>query len=369
MKGEIEFLPVGDASKAGDAIIVRYGEPNAYYLMLIDGGHAETGEAIVRRLHAQFGSSAFLQHVVLTHSDGDHASGLRTVLQKIRVQNLWLHMPWDLADASRGLFANKRGVPGSLRDGIKAAYPIVSEIVDLARAQGTKLHYPWAGGSIGPFWILSPSFHVYQHLLPQFDRTPAPDEAAIRAARMWLGKMSPDQRAAEAAKAQSQRWTDETWDRELLRDGGLTSASNETSVVLYGVFEAGPVLLTADAGINALTWAAAQARAKGLPLQQFKFVQIPHHGSRRNVGPTILNHLLGPAQPQGGPIRFDAFVSAPRDDEAHPRAIVLNAFLRRGGRVTATQGAASLYYGGFPQRSGYSAARGVGFASRVEEYT
>ena len=27
MKCEIEFLPVGDASKAGDAIVIRYGEP------------------------------------------------------------------------------------------------------------------------------------------------------------------------------------------------------------------------------------------------------------------------------------------------------------------------------------------------------
>lgn len=42
MKCEIEFLPVGSASKAGDAIVVRYGEPDDFRLMLVDGGHAET---------------------------------------------------------------------------------------------------------------------------------------------------------------------------------------------------------------------------------------------------------------------------------------------------------------------------------------
>ena len=42
MKCEIEFLPVGDKSKAGDAIVIRYGDLNSYNLMLIDGGHAET---------------------------------------------------------------------------------------------------------------------------------------------------------------------------------------------------------------------------------------------------------------------------------------------------------------------------------------
>jgi hypothetical protein len=41
LKCEIEFLAVGDGSKAGDAIVIRYGDVNAYNLMLIDGGHAE----------------------------------------------------------------------------------------------------------------------------------------------------------------------------------------------------------------------------------------------------------------------------------------------------------------------------------------
>jgi hypothetical protein len=47
MKCEIEFLAVGDGQKAGDAIVVRYGDALAYELMLIDGGHAETGEEVV----------------------------------------------------------------------------------------------------------------------------------------------------------------------------------------------------------------------------------------------------------------------------------------------------------------------------------
>jgi len=44
MKCEIEFLPVGEASKAGDAIVVRYGEENAFELMVIDGGSIESGK-------------------------------------------------------------------------------------------------------------------------------------------------------------------------------------------------------------------------------------------------------------------------------------------------------------------------------------
>jgi hypothetical protein len=62
-------------------------------------------------------------------------------------------------------------------------------------------------------------------------------------------------------------------------------------------------LLTGDAGINGLTWAADWADSLGLPLQNFSFVQIPHHGSRRNVGPAILTRLLGSMQQENDPTR------------------------------------------------------------------
>ncbi len=83
MNCEIEFLAVGEGAKAGDAIVVRYGEPNAYNLMLIDGGTTDTGEKIVVHLKKQFGEQVSLEHVLLTHSDADHASGLRTVLKEL----------------------------------------------------------------------------------------------------------------------------------------------------------------------------------------------------------------------------------------------------------------------------------------------
>ena len=88
----------------------------------------------------------------------------------------------------------------------------------------------------------------------------------------------------------------------------------------------------------------------GSRFKQFRFVQIPHHGSRRNVGPSVLTRLLGEKQLESDASRFSAFVSAPADDETHPRRIVLNAFKRRGGKIIATQGTNKIYYGGFPKR-------------------
>ncbi|MGX9983172.1 MBL fold metallo-hydrolase [Methylobacterium fujisawaense] len=362
---EIEFLAVGEASKAGDAIIVLYGDGGTPSAMIIDGGHAETGETIVARLKRYYGPNPVVEHVLLTHSDGDHASGLRAVLKEVIVLNLWLHIPWQLAEEARHLFADKRWTPDGLRKTIRDEYDVIVEIVTLATQQGTTLHFPFAGDQVGPFRVLSPTRYAYRHLLPQFDRTPAADEAAIKAAQMWLGKASLAQRMTDAARAAVQSWTSETWDHERLRDGGITSASNETSVVLYGAFHRGPMLLTGDAGNNGLIWAANEADRLGLPLCQFNFVQIPHHGSRRNVGPTALDRLLGPRLPSGSALSSHALVSAPADDAAHPRRIVLNAFQRRGFRVVGTQGKDIVY----PGRVGSTAVAPTPFYARVEEYT
>lgn len=366
---EVEFLPVGTGAKAGDAIIVRYGDDTTYELMLVDGGHAETGVTIVEHLRTYFGPLPLLEHVVLTHSDSDHASGIRKVLEEIPVRHLWMHVPWLLAENSRDLFADKRWTAAGLERAVCAEYGIISEIFDLAVEKGCQIHLPFEGNEIGPFRVMSPTALAYRFLLPQFEKTPNPDQKAINDARWWLGKESSLRKFLEAAKAAAHGWISESWYHERLRDGGITSASNETSVVLYGSFGSKRVLLTGDAGINALTWSADYADRIGLPLQQFTFVQIPHHGSRRNVGPAILNRLLGPVVPEGTPTRFSAFVSAPPDDASHPRRIVLNAFKRRGGSIVATQGRSKIHYGGFAPRAGYGSAGELPFYSSVEEYT
>jgi beta-lactamase superfamily II metal-dependent hydrolase len=173
----------------------------------------------------------------------------------------------------------------------------------------------------------------------------------------------------DAAITKAQKYITESWEVERLRDGGITSPTNESSVVLYGDFENGNrALLTGDAGVWGLTLSAWYAEQVGLPLRAFSFVQVPHHGSRRNVGPTILNKLIGPILPAGSQPTYTAYVSAPTDDDQHPRLMVLNAFWRRGGRVLATQGETLSHSRGFPTRAGYYDTNTIPFATKVEDY-
>lgn len=368
---EVEFLAVGDASRAGDAIVIRYGELTNFSLMLVDGGTSDTGESIVSHIKSVFGHDAFLEHVVLTHSDADHASGLREVLREIPVRNLWLHAPWHHAEEAIDFFSNKRWTVQGLSQAIKDEYAIIAEIVEIAQERSIPIYFPFQGAQIGPFVVLSPSRYSYVRLLPQFDKTPDPDKELLEQADFWLGKDTSSliAAAARALLEGIQSWTRESWGAERLKDGGVTSASNESSVVLYAdIGNNRRYLLTGDAGVNALSWAADYANQRSLILSEFSFVQIPHHGSRRNVGPSILDRILGPIQPEGTE-RFSAFVSAPKDDSRHPRKIVLNAFTRRGGSVRVTAGTNWLYMGGFPAREGYVSVERLEIYSSVEEYT
>lgn len=68
-------------------------------------------------------------------------------------------------------------------------------------------------------------------------------------------------------------------------------------------------LLTADAGEPALNGALDYLDSRNFSVSNFKFVQVPHHGSEHNVGPMLLNRMLGPKLPNEQRTRT-AYVSA-----------------------------------------------------------
>ena len=370
MDYEIDFRPVGDASKAGDAIIVRYLTEGEYKLIVVDGGTDESGKALVTHIKNQFGSNAVIQHIISTHPDTDHACGLRAVMESFRVENLWLHGVWHHTSEMLHLFQDKRWTEHGLADYIREKYSVIDELIDLAAARGIPVYEPFQGQKIGPFTVLSPARRTYIHLVPQFRKTPACDNDALNTASLNLGsKNLTATRNVFSTIIEAVRNVAEAWNIETLKENPKTAAENESSTVLFGQFGDRAILLTADAGVNALTWACNYADSQGFRIADVNMLQVPHHGSRSNVSPTLLNRLIGPIMPYGSAARRIAVVSAPKDDSSHPRKIVLNAFKRRGVDVYGTQGSnCRHWHGNFPARLGETNLAPFELFSEVEAY-
>jgi len=75
---EVDFLPVGE-DKSGDAITLRFGnlhaDPPQQFVMVIDGGYAETGETVVEYVRTHYKTNR-IDLVVSTHPDQDHVGGV-----------------------------------------------------------------------------------------------------------------------------------------------------------------------------------------------------------------------------------------------------------------------------------------------------
>ena len=323
---EVEFIHVGTGTKNGDAIVVRYGEPGAYKILVYDGGTLASGEAMVKHIKQHYDTSV-VDDMVSSHPDGDHASGLRVVLEELDVRKVHMHRPWEHSSTILDYFKDGRITDTSLaerlQDKMRAAY----EVEQLALKKQIPVSEPFQGMGVGGFVVLSPPRDWYIHsLIPAFEKSPAAKSESLASAAMG-GLMT----VVEAARAKVATWIEENWDVETLAEDVETSAENESSVLLYQTFGGKGVLLTGDAGVQALTMAADYLDSRGHSLpDNLRFIQIPHHGSRHNVSPSVLNRILGPILPHGSKSTKVAFASTSTECATHPRKVVTNAFSRRG---------------------------------------
>jgi beta-lactamase superfamily II metal-dependent hydrolase len=360
---EIEFLPVGNGASSGDAIVMRYWDGAAWRIGVIDGGYEETGEAVCEHIRRWYGRDAIVDFVVSTHPDNDHMSGLRVVLRELPVRELWMHVPWIHAQSIRHLFRSRNWTVDGLIREFQRNYNYVSELAHLADSQGTAIYQPFAGAHIGPFTVLSPSLEMYLGLLPQFRDTPAPDEDLLRGIGHWLTGIG--RRFSQFVRKDIL----EAWDTETLREGGTTADENESSVVLFGDLGEGGILLTADAGLRALGAAANFANSQGIEVSNLSLFQVPHHGSRNNLAPSVLNYFIGPPVPAGVTRHTQCVVSAGPEDDDHPRQVVVNALCRRGLKPLVTRrGAIRFPSRQMEDRAGWIPVEPVAFSTNVESY-
>jgi glyoxylase-like metal-dependent hydrolase (beta-lactamase superfamily II) len=171
MPHEIDFLPVGDGERSGDAIALRFWDslkPNEQSVVVLDGGTKESGAKLVEHITTHY-KTKVVNAVICTHSDADHASGLTEVLENLDVKHLFMHLPWKhMGDLEEQL---KKAQPtDELRQHFKKSLDNAHELEKLASKKGIPIHEPFSD-KIPPnnvFAILGPSTRYYEGLLKSF---------------------------------------------------------------------------------------------------------------------------------------------------------------------------------------------------------
>ncbi|MCP4114125.1 MAG: MBL fold metallo-hydrolase [Desulfobacteraceae bacterium] len=340
---EIDFLPVGEGESSGDAICLRYSidKGNSWVVGVIDGGTQTSGEAVCTHIREYYGTET-IDFAVCTHPDQDHASGLSVVMDEMTVNTLMMHCPWDYVDHLFEYVSDGRVTKESLSQRLKDGLPYAFKLYELANEKGIPIHHAFSDNEnhgIPFLHTIGPSGNYYLEQVVNFRSITDITEDVVEKDALL--------RSIMAAARKAVNWISESWDDEKLVDpeDDATSSENNSSVILFFDFNGKKLLFTGDAGVPALEKAADKLETLGFSLQDFSFVQAPHHGSKRNTGPTILNRLIGYPRQKDTDTIFTTFISASKEGEPkHPNKRVVNAFVRRGGKVIATQGSTKCHY-------------------------
>jgi len=334
---EIDFLPVesegATSSKCGDAIAVRftYKSEGRKAVIVIDGGYSDVGEDLKDHI-GEYYDTDVIDLVISTHPDADHINGLKTLLEQPTARKLMIHRP-RLHVPNVSQFSN-----------IEA----VDDLLKLAKQRDIPIIEPFEGVQDfgGQLTILGPTEAYYTELVKQHLEEERTGEAAAR-------------RRDHGTKGTSlARTLDKilSWmPVETLPDDGETGPRNNSSVIALLEVDGRRLLFTGDAGIPALERAAdyyEYTHRGAFSSYPLNFFQGPHHGSKRNVGPTILNRILGP---RGYPYQeLASFISSAKTCDDHPSPKVANALKRRGCRIACTEGKKIWHHCGAPGRPDWS---------------
>ena len=358
MKYEIDFMGINQKTQNADAISFRYYDDSLrrFVVGVYDGGLKDYGAALKDHLNKYYFNgmtNPTIDYVICSHPDQDHASGLTEIIDNFNVGTLIMNRPWLYIDELYPKVSDGRITKPSLERRLRESYSYIDELESLAIEKGIDIQEGFQGTKIGNnLTVLSPSKEFYIQLLVESSKTPLQEKA--------------DSLFTLVVKAVKNAL--ESWTSELIREDVETSAENESSIILFGDMEDEKFLLTGDGGIRALEAAADYAENNICSLKEVGVHQIPHHGGRHNVSPSILNRIVGGIVPKGTAATKTAIVSVAVGSD-HPKKMVTNAYIPRGAKVYEARDKVLQHHcGDMPQRDGWSSANTLEFSEEVEDW-
>ncbi len=323
---EVDMLSVGNA----DSILVTnwVASNNTVSRVLIDGAN-KLGADVVKAF-LKNNKITWLDAVVCTHPHDDHAAGLVELLkdESIGIGSAYMHIPHWHADVPAIKNALSKITDSAEADSIRKSLATVEELYAAFNARKIGIFEPFSGIEIQFLTVVGPSQEYYEELVTSFGDSQSVKSVDTRDQIYKIWAMLHD-------KAQEQLGTE-------LPPDPQTTPENNSSVILATIRHEKKFLFTADAGVPAL-----QKASEAYDLSKCYWMQIPHHGSRRNINPALIN-VFAPD---------NAWVSA-EGSKKHPRRAVVNAFKEAGAEVCSTHYPQStnmrIFTGTVPTRVGYT---------------
>ncbi len=352
---EIDYLPVGEESRCGDAIALRFGlfEDGVWKnqtIFIIDGGNSASGDALVTHVKEVYKSNK-VDRVILTHPDADHASGLRNVIEGLKVGKIWMHRPWHYWNDLKDSIVDGRITKKSFTERLREAYQFAHDVEELAIKKKIEIYHPHQGGSYTIsgekiLTILGPGKDLYLNLIQSSQKTPA----------MGLNESLTKGFTSVKKKTVLEDLTFET--EHLSEKDEATSPENDMSLIMLLTVASSKVLFTGDAGTQGMFNAIKFATEKKLALTDLDIFDVPHHGSRHNLSKGILKHIKA---------KYSIISCSKKGEPNHPSPIVTNSLIRRNMNPFWTKGSLLNYRNGaVPPRPGMNPVTSIPFSNYVE---
>lgn len=357
---EMDLLPVERGDHSGDCIALRYGNlfegGNEQTVVVIDGGYANNAVSLKNHLKKYYNciknGKVHINIVFLSHPDQDHVEGLVKLFEddEVEIDNLVAMIPWKVMNPT--WFKDGRITKNSLDKKLEDAFNPLFSLVEVAEKKSvtailtTNLANPcnFNGAS---FFTLGPDLEFYKTCIANCEKTPpkAKDVPVMSEATFSI-----DNDNEEPYVPGQIKWN----------DSENTSPINESSHIMLFEYEGHRFLFCGDAGKEALSRAINYAKINNIALNNIDVIKMPHHGSRKNVNPNIMDTLKH--------IGCRCYISCKAGDEGHhPSKRLANMLHEKGFEVHTTSGS-TLHKGwNAPDREGWKKSNPVQVFPKMEK--
>ncbi len=288
--------------------------------------------------------------------------GIKKILEEYKIETIWMLRPWLYAEEIIDRFSRFTSVDNLIKR-LKEIYPNIVSLEEIAFEKDIEIKEPFQGSMINEFKVLAPSKFRYLDLIVESEKTPESISVDKNSTSYSLASI------LEGGLKKAINFLKSLWGEENFSDEDTTN-ENEMSVVLFATLSGESILLNGDAGRSALLEAAEYASNVGLILPGINRFQVPHHGSRRNLSSELLDKWLGQkleSKPLEGEEKFQAFISASKEDKDHPRKAVIRALIHRGAKVYTTKGKSLCTSKNAPDRANWIPALKLPYPEEQEE--